>query len=550
MARRLLAIWLPRLASEISLRDRPVAGPFALIQRQGNADHLHCLNDAASACGLRRGMTLADARAMLPELCTRPADLARETQALTSLRRWAHRYAPQVAGDGGDGLIADITGVAHLFGGETGICDDLLARLARAGLSAECAISGTRGAAHALARAGGGIIAEDQLAARLGPLPVSALRIPAPMAEGLARLGLHRISDLITLPRAPLARRFGPLLLQRLDQLLGHLPEPLTAAPETPPFAVRLTLPEPIGLSADVMAGLERLLQRLCARLAEAHQGARRLRLELFRVDKARITLEIGLARPMREAERIAALFRTRIDKVEAGYGIDALRLEVLVHEPLAPRQIGPQQMGNPQIGNQQIGHRQAHDEDALADLLSRLGNRLGFAHILRLQPAESHIPERSFPGVAATALPVAVAAGAQALLIPTAGAAAAASARRAPYTAPPDTAPPDTAASDTAPPTAALSACLPPRPALQFPPEQLLSASGHPPARFRWRGMSFTSLRAAGPERISPQWWSDDPAWHSGLRDYWRIETREGPRLWLFHTPMAPTWAVQGWFL
>ena len=301
----------------------------------------------------------------------------------------------------------------------------------------------------------------------------------------LSRLGLARIRDLLPLPRAPLAKRFGPGLVLRLDQALGVQPEPVAAEPEAPHFGVRLTLPEPIGLQSDVMAGLARLLERLCAKLAAAHRGARRLRLELRRVDRATTRVEIGLARPMRDPARIAALFQKGIDEVDAGFGIDALRLFAPITEPLAPEQItGEGGRGQP--------------SDAMADLLSSLGNRIGFDRVLRLLPAQSLIPERSH------------------ILAPAA------------YSAP-----------EPAPP-------LPPgrRPQILFRPEPV-TAQGHPPSQFRWRNMRLTTLRATGPERIAPEWWFDDPAWRSGLRDYWRIETREGPRLWLFTTPQAQDWGA-----
>lgn len=491
MARRLLSIWFPRLASDTSLRSRPVEGPFALTHRSGHADHLHCLNPSASARGLHRGMALADARAICPDLATRPADLAREAAALAALRRWAGRYAPMVATDGVDGLMADISGVPHLFGGEAGLRDDLQARLERAGLHAASAIAGTRGAAHALARHGGGIVPDGKLAEGIGHLPVAALRVDHATAEALARVGLARIADLIGLPRAPLARRFGPGLVLRLDQALGAQAEPVAAEPDAPQFSVRMTLPEPIGLQSDVRAGLDRLLDRLCAKLARHRMGARRLRLELRRVDHGAAQVEIGLARPMRDPARIAVLFARRLDEIDSGFGIDALRLSASVVEPMAPEQLG----GGPAI---------RHD-DALADLLSSVGNRIGFDRVLRLLPATSLIPERSF------------------LLAPAA------------YSSP-----------EPVPCRAGLL-----RPITLFPPEPVSAASGHPPATFRWRRMRLTTLRATGPERITPEWWFDDPAWRSGLRDYWRVETREGPRLWLFVTPQTGRgdWYVQGEF-
>jgi protein ImuB len=465
-----------------------------LTHRSGNADHLHCVNMAASAVGLSRGMALADARAICPELATRPSDLAREAAALASLSRWASRYAPMVARDGLDGLVADISGVPHLFGGEEALRDDLQARLERAGLTSASAIAGTRGAAHALARHGGGVVADGRLAEGIGHLPVAALRIDPDTADALGRVGLARIADLIPLPRAPLSRRFGPGLVMRLDQTLGARSEPLAAQADAPHFGVRMTLPEPIGLQSDVMAGLQRLLARLCAKLALHRMGARRLQLELRRVDCGTVQVEIGLARPMRDPARIAALFTRGVDEIDAGFGIDAMRLSVPLAESLAPEQIG----SGPALRN----------EDALSDLLSSVGNRISFDRVLRLLPAESLIPERSH------------------LLAP--------------------------AAYSTPEPVPRDRDVI--RPIVLFPPEPATAVSGTPPASFRWRRMQFTTLRATGPERITPEWWFDDPAWRSGLRDYWRIETNEGPRLWLFKTPQADSWSgpngARAWFV
>lgn len=457
-----------------------------------NAEHLHCLNAEASAAGLHRGMALADARAICPDLSTEAADLAREAATLEALRRWVGRYGPHAARDGADGLIVDVSGVPHLFGGEAALLADLAARLERAGIGSVAAIAGTRGAAWALARHGGGVIPEAALAERLGPLPVSALRITPEAVEGLARLGLHRIADLVAVPRAPLARRFGPGVLHRLDQALGTQPEPVAAAPDPPHFGVRMTLPDPIGLTADVMAGLDRLLERLCDRLSAAQAGARKLRLELRRIDRSTALVEVGLARAMRDPVRISALFRKGVEDVDSGFGIDGLRLSATLTEPLAPEQ----------IGDARVRH-----EDELSDLISRLGNRLGFAAVQRFLPASSCIPERSF------------------------------------LTAPAAWSGPEPFPKKR----------RPRRPITIFPPEALTNVAGSPPARFGWRRMAFTTLRAHGPERIAPEWWFDDPAWRSGVRDYWRIETGEGPRLWLFCTPQtAPgfsAWFAQGVF-
>lgn len=489
--RRIVSIWFPRLSSDRALRLHPVDGPFATILRIGNAERIHCLTPRAEAAGLYPGMPFSDARAYCPDLRSRPADPLAEGQLLQALRRWAVRYCPWVGLDGADGLLLDITGAAHLWGDETALLADLDSRLGRAGLTLRLGLADTRGAAWALARHGGRRAAPGRMAEALAPLPVAGLRLEAETDVALQRLGLRTIGALAAAPRAPLARRFGPDLLLRLDQALGTAPEAISPGVDPPHHAARLTLPEPIGLVADVMAGLARLLAAVCTRLAAHEAGARALRLTLRRVDQASLHLDLRLAAAMRDPARILPLFARGVDGLDAGYGIDALRLEVTQVEPLAARQLG-------------AAHVAA---DRLDNLITRIGTRIGLDNIQRFLPADSHIPERSFA------------------LIPAArqqGGAGAGTGWRSPR----------------------------PRPILLFPPEPITALGPQPPARFRWRRMGLITARATGPERIAPEWWQPDDGWRSGLRDYWRIDTQEGRRLWLFHTPQSPGWFVQGEFL
>ncbi|MFV0386387.1 Y-family DNA polymerase [Paracoccus sp. (in: a-proteobacteria)] len=492
ITRRVVSIWFPRLATDRVLRVRPVEGPFALTLTQGNAERLYCLNPAAESLGLSRGMTGADARAFCPDLTSAPADPLADARFLALLRRWATRYCPWVGNEGGDGLVMDITGSAHLIGGEAALLDDLRARLDRAGLSARAGLADTRGAAWALARHGGGVAAPGAGLAAIAALPVEGLRLPPDMAVALRRLGLRRIGDLAGQPRAPLARRFGPGLMMRLDQASGQQPEAISPDPEPPRHAIRLTLPEPVGLLEDVMAATARLLDRLCERLAAQDRGARVLCLTLRRVDQESRQVELRLARALRDPARILPLFRPGVEGVDAGFGIDVMRLEALVVEDLPA-----QQTGNAGVAR----------KDRLDDLITRLGMRVGLENIRRFLPAESHIPERSFQ------------------IAP-----AACSQPSGNWTSPR------------------------PRPLRIFAPEPAAGQGGAgqgglPPQRFRWRSMAMVTARVTGPERIAPEWWLDDPAWRSGLRDYWQVETAQGRRLWMFHTPLSPGWFVQGEF-
>ena len=479
MQRRVVCMWFPRLASDRALRARPLDGPFAVTLQQGNANRIHCLNAAAQSQGLHRGMGVSDARAFCPDLISRPADLAGDARFLRNLRRWATRWCPWVGFEGVDGLIMDITGTAHLFGGEEAMLDMIRQRLGRAGLTVRLGRGETRGAAWARAHYGETSPLED--------LPVAALRLEADTATALQRLGLRRIGQLACTPRAPLARRFGAALLMRLDQALGRQAEQISPEAEPPHYGVRMTLPDPIGLEADVMAGAARLLERLCHKLETHQAGARVLCLTLRRVDQQDRQVGLRLARPMRDPTRILPLFQRGVANVDAGFGIDQIRLEAVQVEPLPAEQITTSGKGDP---------------GRLEDLVTRIGARIGLENVRRFLPADSHIPERSF------------------IVAPAAYA------------------------------DAQVGWVLPrPRPLILFPPEPITATGPRPPERFRWRRMSLTAGRLTGPERIAPEWWLEDEGWHRGVRDYWRVDTREGRRLWMFHTPQNPGWFVQGEF-
>ncbi len=474
------------------MRARPVDGPFALTHMQANASRIYGLNRAAEAQGLHRGMAFSDARAFCRDLQSRPADPLGDAFFLRMLARWAGRYCPWVGLEGEDGLVLNVTGSTHLWGSEAAMLGDIEARLARAGLEVRIGLADTRGAAWALAHYGGA--GESARAAapggareRIGELPVAALRLNEKIGVALQRLGVRTVSDLCALSRAAVNRRFGRDVLMRLDQALGDQPEQISPLAELPHYGVRMTLPEPIGLSRDVMAGAERLLERLCKKLKDQEMGARVLCLTLQRVDQDSQQVELRLARPLRDVARILPLFERGIDQVKAGFGIDQIRLEATRVEPLAVRQ---------------LSHVTRGDKDALDDLISRLGTRIGLNNIQRFLPADSHIPERSF-----TIAPAA-------------------------WSEPEGS-----------------WVALRPRPVRMFQPEPIAGAGPRPPARFFWRRVWLSTARATGPERIAPEWWLVDERWRSGLRDYWQVETREGWRLWMYYTPQNPGWFVQGEF-
>ncbi|TDE36583.1 Y-family DNA polymerase [Antarcticimicrobium sediminis] len=481
-------MWFPRLPSDRVLRACAIGAagdsrPFVLTHHEKNTDRIYCLNRAAEARGLHRGMGVSDARAYCPDMQSRPATPQADARFLQMLARWSKRYCPWVGLDGTDGLMLNIAGAEHLFNGEAAMLDDMRHRLERAGLSVQIAAAETRGAAWALTHYGATTRASEGLTS----LPVAALRLDAKSDTALQRLGLRTIGDLMALPRATIARRFGPDVTLRLDQAMGARDEVISPLTEPPHYGVRMTLPEPIGLSGDVMAGTARLLERLCAKLKDQDMGARRLQLSLRLVDQGTQQIELRLAAPMRDATRILPLFERGVGAVDAGFGIDHLRLEATQVERLLQTQITSATPSR---------------SDGLEDLITRLGNRIGLENIQRFLPADSHIPERSFQ------------------IAP-----AAYSTAQGPWVT------------------------LRPRPLRLFAPEAITATGPRPPRHFRWRRMALTTRRSTGPERIAPEWWLPDDNWRSGLRDYWKLDTAQGRRLWVFYTPQNPGWFVQGEF-
>lgn len=532
--RRILSLWFPRLAAERLFRvDRGLGDvPLAVVADQGNQQVIASLSAQAEAEGLRPGMALTDARALCPVLVTRRSAPLAEAAFLTALRRWAGKFSPWVAEEGADALVIDLTGCAHLFGGEEALVAQAEADCGDLGLTVQAGLADTRGAAWALARfagqgggatrsgdvidqearatraraarrhwtrggaaprqavpvaAAGRIAPPGQTRAAIAALPIAALRLPPETCAQFLRLGLRRVEDLLGMPRAALARRFGRDVVQRLDQALGVEPEPV--APARPPhhFACRLTLPEPIGLEADLAAAVDRLLLPLCKRLRAAGMGARVIRMQVFRTDHSQQALDLGLARPWADPDRIAPLLHLRLNEVEAGFGIDSVRLSAPQAEPVP----AVQHRGQVEVTGAVVARLSDPRDSRMADLISRLGTRVGLEAITCLRPADSHIPEKAVSVLAA-------------------------------------------AWADAPPPWPVQER---PRPAILFAPEPLTGALARPtpPARFRWRRQDLALVHAEGPERIAPEWWFDDPAWRSGQRDYWRVTTDVGLRLWLF---------------
>lgn len=475
--------------------------PLVTSIRDGNRILIAAADMPARALGLAPGMALAQARAQVAGLDIRDADPEGDRAHLASLAMaLARRWAPTVAIEGDGTLFLDLSGVAHLHGGEAQMAARLRRMLARLGYSARIAIADTPGAAWALAHFQGPTLCPPgQHAEALAPLPIEALRIDPSSVELLHRLGVTRIAQLAAMPRAPLVKRFGAGLSLQLDRALGRLSEPLHPVVPPEPIAIAQRFAEPIATAEAIEHWLGTLVPRLTAALAEKGIGATRIELIAERIDGVPQRIRIGLARPSRDGAHLLRLLIRRIEQVEPGYGVDALTLHVRRALPLGAESF-----------TERLDEEAAPD---LAPLVDTLATRIGMRAMWRSRSVESDVPERSVTRMAVLDPP------ARPLL----------RGKRD-----------DVRQLDRNPP-------LPPwhpgwpRPArLLARPERLdhvmAELPDHAPRRFTWRGQSHRVIRADGPERIQGEWWKRD-AERASIRDYFRVEDEAGRRYWLFRS-------------
>jgi len=509
------------------------------------------------ASGARPGMRLTDARALDPTLLAEPADPTGDAALLKRLARWAGRWSPLVEVDpstargtgGEDGLRLDVSGVAHLFGGEERLAADMERSFAGLGLTARIAIAPTAAAAWALARYapppwgevssrsgdGGGLRAfvpfpppacgwhppaGGELFAALAPLPVAALRLEARSVQILERLGLKTIGQLARVSRKSLQRRFREAdnPLHALDRALGRRPEPLTAAPYAPSPRALARLAEPATHPEAAGQALERLVPDLARQLAQRRLGVRRLHLAGYRVDGSIAGSGVATAIPSRDPAHLHRLLKDKAAALDPGFGFDAFALTASWCEPLGAAQDSlveePDGVGE------------------VAKLVDRLSVKLGAERVRRPVAVESHVPERASGWVAAVEVPLPLAGGVRGGPVPI------------------------------------VRHALPPAPSrkregekrphhLLDHPEAIAVVYATPeglPRRFVWRRLVHDIARVEGPERIAPEWWRERSS--ARLRDYYRVEDEAGRRYWIYREGVindgrggAPLWFLHGLF-
>ncbi len=504
-------MWLRRLPTDrIERRAHPRGdAPLVVAMTVKSARRIAAMNDSAARLGLRSGMALADARAMYPSLACTDAEPDAELHLLETIADWCDRYTPLVGLDAPDGLLLDISGCAHLFGGENALGCDLRQRLMRQGFHVRAAVAPSAGAAWALARHGTAMSASNEnLRDLLFPLPLAALRLSDETVAALAESGLKSIHDIAGLPRAPLAARFGVQVIRNLDRAFAREEEAITPRLPLPSYVAERRFPDPVAREDDILGTLAHLAGELSRAMERHGDGARRLQAALFRADGKVQRIEIGTGEPLRDPERIQRLFVDRLavlaDECDPGFGFDVIRLSALSTARLDPAQTG-------------LSGRD--DTAEIAHLIDRFSARFGAARVQRLIPNDTHIPEFAMRAVAAQSQPVRPTLSTQ------------------------------EKEQDSQSPSRPIRLFERPEPVA----DAVAEVPDGPPVRFRWRQVLYEIVRAEGPERIAMEWWRDGNG-AMLTRDYFRVESRAGARLWLYRQGLyserdQPRWYVHGLF-
>jgi protein ImuB len=519
--RRILSVWLPRLPTDRyrrlqqqSAAAAPDDTPLVVTAKIDNALQLTALNDAAAIAGLNVEMPLATARAMLPSLEVIDADPVADAKTLNAIADWCDRFTPLVALDGINGLFLDITGCAHLFGGEKAMMAKVCDALSRQGFVVSAAVAGTAVAARALTRhAHGRIVACGGEALAVAPLSVATLGADEKIVRGLNRAGLKTIGDVASRLPAEITARFGAEFTSILQQALGQGDAPISPRKPAPDYVVEKRFAEPVATHEVIALALSSLAAVLTAAMERHGKGARLLEASFFRTDGTVRSIAVEAGQPITRPAVVERLFAEKLDALadplDPGFGFDLIRLS-------AVRTVG--------VNAVQHGFDTAANEaEDVNELVDRLAARIGRRRVIRYIPQDTHIPEHAALAIPAQEYPGEAIAW-----------------RPAPIPHEP-----------------------PSRPLRLFErPEPIDVTADFPdgaPAQFRWRRNLHVMVRTEGPERIAMEWWrhrDDDAELEDEFaklhppqpdtdvlkrdgsvlsRDYFRAEDREGVRYWIY---------------
>lgn len=498
--RRFVSIWFRHLMTDWMILKHPEFRelPFVLTTPVRGRVVITATNALAEMQGITTGMAMADARAIIPSLEMMDDTPDQPAKLLKALGEWCIRYTPLIALNMPDGLILDISGCAHLWGGERAYLGAIIKTLRSKGYDARGAMADTIGAAWAVARFGKvkPIIEPGEQMHALLSLPPAALRLDSLILERLQKLGFYTIQGFIGMGRPVLRRRFGQEFLMRLDQALGNEDEPMQLLQPIEPYHERLPCLEPIRTASGIEIAIRRLLEAVCHRLEGEGKGLRTAILKCYRVDGKIIQVSIGTSHASHYINHLFKLFELKIPLIEPALGIELFTLDALKVEDVEPEQ---EALWSTTAGGL--------EDERLTELLDKISNKMGFASIHRYLPQECYWPERSIR--------------------------------------------PTKTLQDKRMTAWRINR---PRPSLLLPKPEKIQVTApipdYPPMLFIYKNKVHKIREADGPERIEREWWLEK----GEHRDYYYVEDQDGQRYWLFRAghysdDQPREWFIHGFF-
>ena len=489
--------------------------PLATVASAHKVLKIESSNLSARSGGVYPGFLLADAYALIPDLKVFESDPVADAKELSLLADWCGFYTPRVAVDGIDSLWLDISGCAHLFGGEDRLVNSIESRMQRVGFEARVGLADSPGTAWAAARFLQGkrrLIAPGATHFAMMDLPSAALRLPTDIIHGLDYLGLSKISDFLGCPRGPLAVRFGSVVGERIDQALGHSKDFISWRKTVPCLREQISFSEPLCHENDIAAASRRLIDQLCSKLAIDQCGVRDVDLILYTVNGKTCRFYVRTNTPERNPDHLMKLLRENLRGFVAEFGIEAAVLVASQAEPLRAMQRSME--GRFENFYQPSVVDSTELAESVNRLIDSLSNRIGEHNVSRFVSRESHLPERAVYLCSALKVPLNIKEdeiGKHSLQ----------------------------------------------RPIRLFShPERIKTITlgpNKPPTLFYWRREEHQVVHAEGPERISPEWWRYKKR-SIATRDYYHVENERGKRFWLYCeknclSKTSPTWFLHGIF-
>ena len=521
----IICLWFPYLPVEISFGHHYEfkKNPFAITSQQRNNWILYSINPFAELLGLKLGMSLSEAHILCTNLVTEKYNHNKKNSFMINQAKWCSQFTPRISIEKESTLLLNLKGCTHLFGNVENVIKKIHTHFEKINISVESSSGENVTVTRALVKfnpnkftksnqfiktsytskiCSNSIIKSDRNF--LKKIPIEALKLDSLEKEELKYLGIETVHQLQNIPYKDLLTRFGPKLIEKLKKIIGTDSELVPYVKLENKLSRSMKLPEPISLLSDIIKLFEKLTRSICKYLKDINKGTRILNFQIHLTDHTKQLIQIKTSEITSNPENFIMLFKPKIDQVDAGFGIDFIRVYAHETKDLFSKQ------DNLQINNLQkdIFIHQILKKEEYKNLISKLSNKIGFDSLIHLHPSQSHIPENNVQKVSAV------------------------------YCSP----------------KLSWPARIHERPLLMFKPERIeIIKYKKFPKLFIWRKKQYNINVKFGPERIAAEWWLDNPQWRTGLRDYWKVETKCGIRLWLFEAKGAEInggWYIHGNFI